>query len=104
HRVLVGLAYRPDHCAGRMSAPATVSAATDTGGVASPQRPKAGRSSTRIVLRLILTRLLTSVVVLFVVTFVIFLFVHAAPGGPELALAGVDATPEQLAAIRAAYH
>jgi len=87
-----------------MSAPAAISAASETGVVASQRRPKARRSSTGIVLRLILTRLLTSLIVLFVVTFVIFLFVHAAPGGPELALAGVDATPEQLAAIRAAYH
>lgn len=70
-----------------------------------PMRPaRPPRRGSFMVLRLILLRLLTSVVVLVIVTFVIFLFVHAAPGGPELALAGVDATPEQLTAIRAAYH
>jgi len=53
---------------------------------------------------LIAQRLASSVVVLIVVTLVIFLFIHAAPGGPELALAGRGATPDQLAAIRTAYH
>src|SRR5690606_10610757 len=43
------------------------------------------------------------VVVLFIVTVLIFLFIHAAPGGPEVAIAGLDATPEQLAAIRELY-
>lgn len=71
---------------------------------APPESSRQRAGSTRTVLRLVFLRLITSVIVLVVVTFVIFLFVHAAPGGPELALAGADATPEQLAAIRAVYH
>ncbi|HLU55900.1 MAG TPA: ABC transporter permease [Pseudonocardia sp.] len=49
------------------------------------------------------TRSVGAVAVLLAVTVVVFLFVHLAPGGPEQALAGREATPEQLAAIRARY-
>ena len=52
---------------------------------------------------LILRRLLAAVAVLWIVSVIVFLFVHAAPGGPELAIAGTDATPEQLQRIREAY-
>jgi ABC-type dipeptide/oligopeptide/nickel transport system permease component len=54
-------------------------------------------------LRMLATRLAGAVAVLLVVTVVVFLFSHLAPGGPEQALAGREATPEQLAAIRARY-
>lgn len=46
-------------------------------------------------------RVVGAVLVLLVVSVAIFLLVHLAPGGPEQAVAGQFATPEQLAAIRA---
>ncbi|HET6302196.1 MAG TPA: ABC transporter permease [Microbacterium sp.] len=60
-------------------------------------------SEVRLIATVIAKRLLAGVVVLFIVTVLIFLFIHAAPGGPEVAIAGLDATPEQLAAIRELY-
>ncbi|MFD3486703.1 ABC transporter permease [Streptomyces sp. NPDC058665] len=52
--------------------------------------------------RMILQRLAAAVAVLFVVTILIFAFIHAAPGGPEQAIGGREATPELLEAIREA--
>lgn len=46
-------------------------------------------------------RIVAALLVLLVVTVVVFLLVHLAPGGPEEAVAGEFATPQQLAAIRA---
>lgn len=54
--------------------------------------------------RMVLKRLVAAVVVLFVVTILIFGFIHAAPGGPEQAIGGREATPEVMAAIREANH
>ena len=45
-------------------------------------------------------RVPTAVVVLAVASLLIFSILRLIPGGPEAALAGPDATPEQLAAIR----
>lgn len=53
---------------------------------------------------MVLKRLVAAVVVLLVVTILIFGFIHAAPGGPEQAIGGREATPEVLAAIREANH
>jgi len=50
--------------------------------------------------RYIAARLAAAIGVVFAVSVVVFLFVHAAPGGPEYAIAGPMATPDQLAAIR----
>lgn len=88
-----------------MSVRTTANPPAPAGEISPPASDRAGgNGSVRTVMRLVLLRLATSVGVLVIVTFVIFLFVHAAPGGPELALAGADATREQLAAIRKAYH
>lgn len=54
-------------------------------------------------LRLVGARVVPSVAVLLVVTFVVFAFIHAAPGGPEQALAGPFASAEQRARIRETY-
>jgi ABC-type dipeptide/oligopeptide/nickel transport system permease component len=54
-------------------------------------------------LRYVLLRISAAIVVMLVVSFVVFLFVHAAPGGPEYAIAGKLATEEQLANIRQIY-
>jgi ABC-type dipeptide/oligopeptide/nickel transport system permease component len=62
------------------------------------------RGTGRRVLGLLLRRLLGAALVLLVVTIVIFGFVHAAPGSPEQAIGGREASPDQLAAIRATYH
>lgn len=51
--------------------------------------------------RYLLMRLLQSVVTLVLASVVIFAGVRALPGDPARALAGEEATPEQLAAIRA---
>ena len=48
----------------------------------------------------LLRRIPTAILVLFVASVLIFAIVRLIPGGPESALAGPDATPEQLAAIR----
>lgn len=53
---------------------------------------------------ILLRRLLGALLVLLIVTIIIFGFVHASPGSPEQAIGGREASPEQLAAIRAAYH
>lgn len=50
--------------------------------------------------RYVALRLATAAAVLATVSVVVFLFVHAAPGGPEYAIAGSMATPDQLANIR----
>lgn len=54
--------------------------------------------------RMIAQRLVAAVVVLVVVTILIFAFIHAAPGGPEQAIGGREATPEMLESIREANH
>ncbi|MEO3863307.1 ABC transporter permease [Acrocarpospora sp. B8E8] len=64
-----------------------------------PARPKLPP-----LVRMIVRRLLSASVVLLIVTVVVFAFIHAAPGGPEQAIAGREATPEQLEAIREANH
>ncbi|PRZ39684.1 peptide/nickel transport system permease protein/glutathione transport system permease protein [Antricoccus suffuscus] len=61
------------------------------------------RSQASRVLAFVAKRLLTAIMVLLVVTVLVFAFIHAAPGGPEQAIAGPDADPAQLAAIRATY-
>lgn len=85
-----------------MTAPDTFTAAEQ---VASPIADD-GLATRRqwVVLRLIARRLLSAAMVLLVVSVLVFLFVHAAPGGPEQAIAGQDASPEQLARVRSAYH
>lgn len=66
--------------------------------------PKASRlAGIRSIAGFTLRRLLSTAVVIVIVTVVVFAFMHAAPGGPERAIAGRFATPEQLAAIRAEY-
>ncbi|WP_432877623.1 ABC transporter permease [Kribbella sp. CA-245084] len=54
-------------------------------------------------MRYVLKRLLQAVLVMWGVTTVLFIMLHSVPGGPETALAGPDATPEILAAIRQQY-
>lgn len=54
-------------------------------------------------LQFVLVRLASSVVVLLLVSFAVFMFVHAAPGGPEQSIAGQFATPEQRQTIREEY-
>lgn len=49
----------------------------------------------------VLRRLVASVVVLFVVSIVVFGLLHLAPGDPATVLAGADASPENVDAIRA---
>jgi len=75
-----------------------------TATVAAPRRAAAGRSLPPGLGRYVLTRLIAAVGVLVVLTIVVFLFIHAAPGGPENAIAGDMATPQQLQAIRVKYH
>lgn len=48
-------------------------------------------------------RLIASLLVLIGISMVVFLFVQLAPGSPEQTIAGRGASPEQLAAVRAAY-
>jgi peptide/nickel transport system permease protein len=50
--------------------------------------------------RYILTRLLQSLPVLFFSTFIVFMVIHLIPGDAATVLAGPNATPEALAAIR----
>lgn len=50
--------------------------------------------------RYLLRRIPTALVVLFIASVLIFAILRLIPGGPESALAGPDATPEQLQAIR----
>lgn len=52
-------------------------------------------------LRFIVVRILQAIPLLLVSSILVFLLIHVAPGDPALLLAGVDATPEQLEAIRA---
>ena len=47
-------------------------------------------------------RFLQAIPVLLIASFVIFLMIHMIPGDPALALAGLDATPEQVNHIRQA--
>lgn len=51
--------------------------------------------------RYLLTRLWQSVVTLVLASLVVFIGVRQLPGDPALAMAGEEATPEQLAAVRA---
>lgn len=51
--------------------------------------------------RYVLTRLWQSVVTLVLAAIVVFVGVRQLPGDPALAMAGEEATPEQLAAVRA---
>lgn len=69
-----------------------------TRGPRSARRARGGAA-----LRFILIRLASSVVVLLLASFAIFMFVHAAPGGPEQAIGGPFATPEQRQTIREDY-
>ncbi|NED63488.1 ABC transporter permease, partial [Streptomyces sp. SID10244] len=48
----------------------------------------------------VIRRIPTAVVVLAIASLLIFSILRLIPGGPEAALAGPDAGPEQLAAIR----
>ena len=54
-------------------------------------------------LKFLLWRLLSTVPVVFVVTFLVFGLILLIPGDPAITIAGPDATPEQIAAIRKAY-
>lgn len=51
-------------------------------------------------LELVVRRLLGALPLLFVVSIIVFLLMELVPGDPALTLAGEEATPEQLAAIR----
>jgi peptide/nickel transport system permease protein len=53
--------------------------------------------------RFVGVRLLSSLTVLVLVSFAVFMFVHAAPGGPEQSIGGQFASPEQRQAIREEY-
>lgn len=64
---------------------------------------QAGRQLPPSLARYVSVRLVSAVAVMFVVSVVVFLFVHAAPGGPENAIAGEMATAEQLQNIRESY-
>jgi ABC-type dipeptide/oligopeptide/nickel transport system permease component len=55
-------------------------------------------------LRLVVRRVVASVFVLFLVSILVFLLIHIAPGGPENALLGRDATEAQREAVRERYH
>jgi len=48
-------------------------------------------------------RLLQAVPVLFLSSLVVFLFIHLVPGDPAVTMAGPNATPDQVAALRHAY-
>ena len=48
-------------------------------------------------------RLLQAVPVLFLSSLVVFLFIHLVPGDPAVTMAGPNATPAQVAALRHAY-
>jgi len=56
------------------------------------------------VARFLLWRLLSTVPVMLTVLVVIFLLLHLGPGDPAATLAGDNATPEQIASIRARLH
>jgi len=56
------------------------------------------------VARFLLWRLLSTVPVMLTVLVVIFLLLHLGPGDPAATLAGDNATPEQIAGIRARLH
>jgi peptide/nickel transport system permease protein len=56
------------------------------------------------VARFLLWRLLSTVPVMLTVLVVIFLLLHIGPGDPAATLAGDNATPEQIAGIRARLH
>jgi peptide/nickel transport system permease protein len=56
------------------------------------------------VLRLIARRVIAAVFVLLLVSILVFLLIHIAPGGPENALLGRDATEAQREAVRERYH
>lgn len=71
-----------------------------SGKVGAVRRPRAGAS----VATFVGARLLSSLAVLALVTVAVFLFVHAAPGGPEQSIGGQFASPEQRQAIREEYH
>lgn len=58
----------------------------------------------RPLVRLLVGRGVAAVLVLFLVSIVVFLFIHAAPGGPENALLGRDASEAQREAVRERYH
>ena len=66
--------------------------------------PATARGAVPKVLLLLVRRLVGALLVLLIVTIVIFGFVHAAPGSPEQAIGGREASLDQLAAIRVAYH
>lgn len=63
---------------------------------------KAGRVPPGLI-RYVVMRICAGIGVLFVVSIFIFSFIHAAPGGPESAIGGPMATPQQLENIREAY-
>lgn len=52
-------------------------------------------------IKYIFKRILSLIPVLFVVSAVIFLVTYLIPGGPATALLGMEATPDQIAALNA---
>lgn len=55
-------------------------------------------------MRRVVSRTLQSIVVMFGITTVMFLLLRAVPGDPAAVIAGPNATPAVLSAIRAQYH
>ena len=49
---------------------------------------------------LVLSRVLTAIPVLLLVALITFLILHLIPGDPAVVMAGLDATPDQVAALR----
>lgn len=58
----------------------------------------------RPLVRLLVARGVAAVLVLLLVSIFVFLFIHAAPGGPENALLGRDASEAQREAVRERYN
>ena len=52
-------------------------------------------------IKYIFKRILSLIPVLFVVSAVVFLVTYLIPGGPATALLGLEATPDQIAALNA---
>ena len=49
-------------------------------------------------------RLLQAIPVLFLSSIIVFFFIRAVPGDPAMIMAGQNATPEQLEALRARFN
>ncbi|SHK51711.1 peptide/nickel transport system permease protein/oligopeptide transport system permease protein [Pseudonocardia thermophila] len=71
--------------------------------VATAPQGSARRALAPGLLRYVVVRVVSAVCVMFAVSIVVFLFIHAAPGGPEHAIGGELATEEQLESIRQRY-